>query len=157
MKTKTKNTKTKNTKTEIEIKNQGMIIRPSDAINNEDLHRQLADDSNRRRQERQDKIRLETLFETIEDITRDDRLKDLYENHIKEEKKESKPIFGLGKKIKVYLDGIEMDNLSHCMSVIEPKLFGKRNDFRDSEWNKLNRKLKKEGSTEYRGHTIKLR
>ena len=59
-------------------------------------------------------------------------------------------------KIKVTLDGQPVDNLSAAMAIIDPIQFGKRNDFRDSEWTKINRTLKKYGTIAYRNHLIEL-
>ena len=72
-------------------------------------------------------------------------------------KKESTKSSGTsGTKIRVTLDGEPVDNLSAAMALIDTILFGKRNDFRDSEWTKINRKLKKDGVITYRGHVIEL-
>lgn len=60
----------------------------------------------------------------------------------------------LGNKIKVLVDGTEFGNLSAAMAFIDPKQFAKRNDFRDSEWTKINRQLKKSGACMYRGFKI---
>lgn len=72
-------------------------------------------------------------------------------------KKESKPEKKVKQgKIKASVDGIEFDNLSACMAYIDPVLWGKRNDYRDSCWTKINRQLKKDGICIYGGHTYKL-
>ena len=74
---------------------------------------------------------------------------------IQEPKQESKPRSS-GTKIKVTVDDQSFDNLSAAMAHVNPAQWLKRNDYRDSCWTKINRKLKKEGVCVYGGHTYKL-
>ena len=72
-----------------------------------------------------------------------------------EPKQESKPRSS-GTKIKVTVDDQPFDNLSAAMAHVNPAQWLKRNDYRDSCWTKINRKLKKDGVCEYDGHTYKM-
>lgn len=72
-----------------------------------------------------------------------------------EPKQESKPRSS-GTKIKVTVDDQSFDNLSAAMAHVNPAQWLKRNDYRDSCWTKINRKLKKDGVCIYDGHTYKM-
>jgi hypothetical protein len=57
-----------------------------------------------------------------------------------------------GTKMRTMVDGVMFNSLSEAMAHVDPKEWGKHNDYRASHWNRLNRMLKKGGAVEYRGH-----
>ena len=163
--------------------NDKVNAKPSDSINNEEVLRAKAQASNQKRKERQtqqkrdeQEKRWEEENKMAEEVARrqaqadaqreaDQKLKD--EEHIrreeemmwndakpKHEKKSTKS--SSGSKIKVTVDDQPFDNLSAAMAHVNPAQWLKRNDYRDSCWTKINRKLKKDGVCEYDGHTYKM-
>jgi membrane protein involved in colicin uptake len=55
-------------------------------------------------------------------------------------------------KIRTSVDGKEFDSLARAMAFIDPKLWGKENDYRTSHWIRINRSLKRDGQVMYMGH-----
>jgi hypothetical protein len=166
--------------------NDKVNAKPSDSINNEDVLRAKAQASNQKRKSRQAEQKREEQEKRWEEENRmaeeaarrqaqadaqreaDQKLKEEEERirreeeamwasaEPKQEKSESKPRSSSGTKIKVTVDGQSFDNLSAAMAHVNPAQWLKRNDYRDSCWTKINRKLKKEGVCVYDGHTYKL-
>jgi hypothetical protein len=54
-------------------------------------------------------------------------------------------------KIRTMVDGIEFDSLAKAMAYVDPKMWGKENDYRTSHWIRINRALKRDGQVVYMG------
>lgn len=134
-------------------------IKPSQAINNEDILKAKAKISNINRAQRKIKQEAEELArqerEAEEQRIREEEAKMWEEAQPKEKPKAEKKAYRQG-KIRTKVDGQEFDSLAKAMAYIDPILWGKENDYRTSCWIKINRALKKDGSVVYGGHTYEL-
>lgn len=141
-------------------------VKPSQVHQDPELLRQMAAESNRKRQERKREQAREEARKEAEELARQERERE--EARIREEEakmwesvqpktesKSEKKVYRQG-KIKTMVDGIEFDSLAKGMAYIDPILWGKENDYRTSHWIKINRALKKNGSVVYMGHEYKL-
>lgn len=139
--------------------------KPSQAHNNADVLRAKADEANRKRKERQAQAKREEQEARWEaenkakdeaEARRKAQEQAKPEPEVNPEPEVKKDSANLGKKIKVVCDGVEYPTLNAALRGTGEPLWANETDYRRSCWTKINRELKKNGTSVHSGHTFSM-
>jgi len=133
--------------------------KPSDSIGNEDILRAKAEEANRKRQQRKCKRQMEDAMNPEPEVKPEPEVRP--EPEVKPEpepevKPEPDRAFGLGKKIKVRVNGVDYDSINAALRGTGNQLWANETDYRRSCWTKINRELKKNGKSTHSGFDFEL-